>query len=1319
MTKSIKKNTKKKKRIFLKIGAFIVLIPILLSAFGMFYKKDVLIFIQEFYEKNHNGTLKIEDIKVNAIKDFPNLNFKLLGLEHTNFDTIYNKRTDLKASEVEIILTLADVFTKHLRLKKIRLKDMQYVSTIEKGKPESFYADIKRAKQEAPNMPFVLPSWLHENKLKIQFKNIDVQIIDSVLNKAFHFTIHDFKSTVKTNDEIITGKNNMEVSIHKLGFNLDKGTFFNGALIQGTYDFRFNLHEQTIALTPFDLFIDDQKFLLAADFNLSNGAQYNFDLVNDNTNLKATKALLPNNISKKLVDYQLDKPLKTHLKLKGQFAYKDNPVVKVDFSTESNTFIFKEAFPISDITFTGHLTNDIYKNDSIRVLKKTPRDFQLNLKSLSGNLKGIDVKIKESFYRSTPETNNYVKANIDLQGKNEDLAAVLNNTDFYFNGGQFKLEALVDGDIDNPLLLLNHAQGNFKMDKTEVFFKPTKSQLPINQIDLSLNNEFAKINTIEIPLLDNEVITLRGHLKHLSSLIENIPDYPLESFVEFEANTIHVNNFMDLLNKFAPKNKTALDTRKDLHTTLAKIHNQFHPTVKMRLGKLIYNGNVLNDVITNIGFLNEETLDVKTFIFNHKGAQVGLDGEVKIPKPLGETKDPIFIDFNVNMHGASSAFNNIFKKSLLQFTAGDFSFSGHINGNIHKFNELLSNVSGNLKINKNTLYYEPVHLNIEINEMLLNIKHSTAYLEKFEVEIGEDHKLQISAMVEHFPGFLIPEDKNPNTYLQVKSKYIDLDKLLILLEDFKNKAEETNLQKKSNLYQSFKDIYGFNPNIEIDIDTLKYKDLVTNNIVAQFYFENESQLILENLGIDYKQSQAQIHGQVNAYNTALSINNTANFDINFNIQAQGETKDLNDYFGNSNFLFDSGQFKFKGNYEAKSENFVLSTSEATGRLQLTPSVIEFKAAELFIPIDTLDLAIKNNKATINSLQLRLKSNDYINVSGNIDNFSGLVSKNSEDQIHSSRFLIYSPNLDTDDIDEILLDARMGKPKPSNEAKKDLALLKNSLLDLKKSFHPELEVKIDTFSYQKFKITHLKSNLFFDQKDNIHLKNTGFRYRKGRLDLDMLLALAEIDKTSFQTLMTTEQFDIGQAAQDFDYFNIESLREAEKFEAIFNYDMAIKGQFDAKDSLKVKSLNGHIDFQIDSLKLFEFKPIVDNIKVLKKERFKAMSFQPIVEKISINNGVFSIPRTEIQSSAIDFFIEGKTEPKAFRDIWISIPLNNLKANDGIVLSEKVGYENTGSKIYIQMVQDFHHKKAKKRKLKTKIRFSNKKLRKGKTPASAID
>src|SRR5690606_23140074 len=184
----------------------------------------------------------------------------------------------------------------------------------------------------------------------------------------------------------LQGNSNMDITVNNLGFNTTKGSFFNGAVVKGAYNFSVDLEKDFIEVSEFPLKIDDQTFLLSADFDLRDITEYRFELQNPTTDFKALKGLLTDSISEKLKNYEILKPLITNHKLVGKFAYGNNPDINAEFSTTDNEVIIADKFHFMHTSFRGNLTNDLYMTDSLRNEKKSVKDFKITFDTLVSKL---------------------------------------------------------------------------------------------------------------------------------------------------------------------------------------------------------------------------------------------------------------------------------------------------------------------------------------------------------------------------------------------------------------------------------------------------------------------------------------------------------------------------------------------------------------------------------------------------------------------------------------------------------------------------------------------------------------------------------------------------------------------------------------------------------------------------------------------------------------------------------------------------------------------------------------------------------------------
>jgi hypothetical protein len=362
-------------------------------------------------------------------------------------------------------------------------------------------------------------------------------------------------------------------------------------------------------------------------------------------------------------------------------------------------------------------------------------------------------------------------------------------------------------------------------------------------------------------------------------------------------------------------------------------------------------------------------------------------------------------------------------------------------------------------------------------------------------------------------------------------------------------------------------------------------------------------------------------------------------------------------------------------------------------------------------VDSLHVEINNDLATLKTLNIALPGKSAIYFSGSIDNFSKFINGSSEQSLHSSNFSIESPYLDISDIKTFLNNSTLSTPK--TDAKEfNLERFKQALNDINTSFYPSVSIAIDTLRHKEMNLTKFGMDLFFDSAGDFKIEDTRFDFYGGSVVMNIDVGMKNEDNTPMSINMQANDINLHELVTRFDYFDNEDLRNADAIEGTLNYTIQALGTLDTDGKVNTGSLNGILQLDITDLAIYNYKPIMDNSVLMKDERFKNLQFRPIVQAFEIKNGEIIIPRTEIQSSAIHLFVEGRVKFDEYIDVWLSLPWRNLKSNDGLTLPEKTTYSDAGFKFFLQLVQDKTSKKERKQKLNVKFRLSNRKLRKQK-------
>ncbi|WP_455168867.1 hypothetical protein, partial [Aegicerativicinus sediminis] len=791
-------------RHLLVVLSFGVLFIVALFVLGWLNRDLVLKELHQWYSENNKGTLEIGRIDTNFIRAFPNVGFTIREITQSSFDTVSDKKSSVYIDRVNVAIGVGDLLSGSVRFKKIEVKQAELISEVRSSRPFDYHVNLKRLKQSNPTSGISFPSWINTESLIFTIENLNFQTKDTILHKFFDLNIHNVIGNFEEYEDKLRGSANFDITVNALGFNTLKGYYFNGARVKGAPKFQLNNTTNIIEIPDFALHIDDQIFNLKADFDLTDLTEFKFSLNNEETDFQAVKKMLPDSLSVKLEKYVIQKPFKTSLDLNGKFEYGNNPDLYAEFSSVNNEVLLNQTVKMDSVVFNGYLTNNIYESDSLRSIKSSKKDAKIYFENLEADIKDIKLTAHDSYYQSSVDAANYIKADLHVSGSNETLAEVLENDNFAFKGGQFNLEADVDGDISSLPEIFNSSTGKFNMSNTNVSLKKNGLQLPVETVSLTLNHENSTLNELKINLPNGKNLIFSGSLKNASSVLADDPTKQMSSFVTLDSRDLDINDLIITAKEFLPSSQRSIDDRKNLHEILDAIYHKFHPRFKVDLNTVEYNSITLNNLKADLELINPETINLQSFVFDYFEASTKLEGLVRVPKPQGTIKDPIFIDARAETEGQLHIFQDLFNIQLVEIKTGDFKFTGDVKGNIHRFDELLNSANGNLKIEETKFYYPNADLDIAFDSLTVKINDSKIELNNFELEVGEIYPFILSGKVEKFPGFLIDDIKNEGTIsMVVDAPYIDVDEWSNAFKSLDEEKEDKSLKKK-NLYKAFK-----------------------------------------------------------------------------------------------------------------------------------------------------------------------------------------------------------------------------------------------------------------------------------------------------------------------------------------------------------------------------------------------------------------------------------------------------------------------------------------------------------------------------------
>ena len=1258
------------KKIIKFIVGLILILGIVLGAIFFYvkgHKEEVVNFVVNTISEKHNGTVSFDDVTLRSWGNFTNPAFYVKNM--VLLDSSDSKITRFEARKVYLNLTVRSLLKEKIQVKSVRIENANYSSVITKEDLAALTANKDSLPKENRVSEIFKPY-----KMSFDIENFTFDIQNIPRHKRIKFTINEISSNLLVGPDKITSSMDLDAHITQLGFNLEKGSYLKDSKIEGTMYPEIDLANNKIHIPSFDLSIKDQIFKLTADFDTSRQSSFLFELVNEETEYEPTVSLLSDHIQLKLNKYKIDRAFPTHTTLQGSFAPFSNPLVHVEFNSVENSALIIDRFDLDNLSFTGSFTNRIY--DDERAKTEDKRNIKLIFNEMTGNYKQTKFQLNNGILTSTPEDKALIKGSLKADGNPDNLISLINDPIFTLRGGSFSLRAELEGDATTAADLLTKSDIKLKVLNTDIFDIENELSIPVNQLNIQLKEDRAVLEVFELPLSSSDNLKIYGDANHFSSLLSKEAAVSARTSLRLKSKKLRWEDFMNI---FANHNKGPKDKVKQpsyvLRGLLQKIYLKFNPSFVVDIEEFGYKSFQINNFYANLFFS-----DLNHLHLNNTAFEIS-EGGVKLKATLDfEHPEQIVIDADIDASGTPEILNDIFNNDTFFFNGGRFTLNGKVYGDVLQMDDFLNTLNGTIRLTNSNIFYQPINLTIPINLLDAQIDNNLAILNSLEIGIGEEDKINFSGRLENFGGFLSSTNTNQvDTFIDLHSDRLQWDDLIDVFQKGTKKEQKDSVASiTSRIKETLRGLQTkFNPILGIAIDRFEYKDwMVLEGFFAGLYFDGPNSLVLNESGFEYNEkSKVEFAAQ-------LDISESAGTNVDLDVRAFGDPAQLNQLLNYDTFLLEGGDLEITAKVMGDIENMNELVSSATAMFKIENSAMVHNPSKVSIPFSVLEIDILNDDAILKSLNIELPSGDKIILEGQLNNITSIlpeISGNNERM--SSKLNIYSKKLRFSDFLDLF--NMVDSEKKVKKTNRNLAL-KNVVKDFYNKYQPELSINIYEFVFNKLIINNFNTGFYFENENLLYLENTDFDFYKGKVNLDAYLDITDPFETQFSLGFSTDNIDLEKLLISFDYFNIPSIREADKIDGKVSINTQLEGDLIDSTGIVSNSLRGTIGFDLRELEIKGFEPIIKigNI-IFKKKRFEDIRFGSIENILYVANNTVEFPLMEVQSTALDFFVAGHL---GFDDVptslWTAIPLSNFKNRDITNIPKKTEYLEAGKKIYIE-------------------------------------
>ncbi|MBC6994271.1 AsmA-like C-terminal region-containing protein [Neolewinella lacunae] len=378
------------------------------------------------------------------------------------------------------------------------------------------------------------------------------------------------------------------------------------------------------------------------------------------------------------------------------------------------------------------------------------------------------------------------------------------------------------------------------------------------------------------------------------------------------------------------------------------------------------------------------------------------------------------------------------------------------------------------------------------------------------------------------------------------------------------------------------------------------------------------------------------------------------------LKLTGDPHIVNVLFGAENFFFEGGRFDFDLQLEDTPSDLrdLLKTADLS--LAVNDSRVRYGPTEANIPVQAFRVAMEENRADF-TLNLRTDTTQRdIFLEGSLDHLTAFLAPASTTENFTVRADARAGTLAWADVRELLgtVSPEGQTTFPDSTRGSRAATTAEGAF---RTFRPDLSLRIDTFwAYGATPLVDVHAGLHLRDTTELIWENTGFRYGEGTVAFDGTYALDGENLSPFTINWRMDQLALREIWTEVKGIQQKTAEPQGELDGGLSFSGSLAGHVDeAAQEVLLDDAEGDLHFELHGLQLAGW-PALERFgkKALMEKRFEELVIAPFSVRVEVNDGRLVIPRTEIQSTALQLFVEGEYDLEEGPDLLISLPLRNI-------------------------------------------------------------
>lgn len=417
--------------------------------------------------------------------------------------------------------------------------------------------------------------------------------------------------------------------------------------------------------------------------------------------------------------------------------------------------------------------------------------------------------------------------------------------------------------------------------------------------------------------------------------------------------------------------------------------------------------------------------------------------------------------------------------------------------------------------------------------------------------------------------------------------------------------------------------------------------------------------------------------------------------LNTLLDLEGDPVFVNELFAAENFFFGTGHFRIDVKMTGVPEDLGELVANSSLRLQIDSTRVKYLPAGAYIPIQNFLVTASENQAAVDLQLTSDATRRSVILRGKMDNLSAFLYPERGESFRikadaSARRLHVSDLKDFIRFEEKPTAVPILEQGPMNSSPPfDPQQILSASEGMFKSFRPDLSLQIDTFDVDaSTQFTDLHTGFRLRDSSLLILEKSGFTLNAGRVELSGTYDLDRRLKSPFTLEWQTDSVRLDKLLLTLTELGLPGTDSLGTIRGILATSGDVDGRIDEKRRiLLLNQSQAGVNLKLSPTQITNW-PGMEELgrKLLMKKRFRSIAIAPMELALTVDSGTIYIPRVELQTTALQLFVEGKFDTIQGLDLLIALPVSsNLWRGVQATVPTKTGFAKAGWKVYLVIEQ----------------------------------